>query len=240
MDNVCSKLEYGYGTTGTSFGRTLEFTCGCFVTFWTDDQGTFREGLACCEEHDAANQSLENLSKTHDFKISKKYIPPPPPPTMDEQLAQLRAKFPDTVAYDKDGKLLTTLADHKYGWFTVSWTMPLPKGGFNMDEVRVAFDVPPGFPASHPENYLTDPDLRLSFGGYIRNTSHGIHKAFGEPKREWKTFKQLNYDVNVQIVHGHVQMWSPNHDTLFTYAMVIKRSLWGQWIQRQDYGDDWS
>jgi hypothetical protein len=177
----------------------------------------------------------------HSFVIrwsnSEAYVPPPPPPTIDEQVDSLRTKFPDVAAFDKDGNLLTSLAEHKYGWFTLRWTMPLPEGKYNMDKVWVAFDVPPGFPAARPENFYTDPDLRLSWGGYIRNTSHGVRKGFGTPKHKWKTFEIMPYNepVNVQLVHGHVQAWNPNHDTLFTYAMVIKQAMHGVWMPRRGY-----
>lgn len=178
----------------------------------------------------------ENHRFIAEWTTDEQYVAPPPPPTVDEQFTRLLTKFPDAVAYDKDGKVLTTLSGHKYGWFTVRFSLGLPQGKYNMDNVWVAFDVPPGFPASHPENFYTDPDLRLAHGGYIRNTSHGTRKGFGEPKRKWKTFEIMPYNdpVNVQLVHGHVQAWNPNHDTLFTYAMVIKHGIQGQWMSRRE------
>ena len=156
----------------------------------------------------------------HHFEIqwttAEEYVPPPPPPTLEEQIARLRTRFPDAQ-----------LLPHKHGWYTVKFTLPLPKGKYNRESTWVAFDVPPGFPASHPENFLTDPDLRFSYGGWLPRTSEGIHpmhEIFGEPKREWGSAVYA-YPINVQVVHGHVQMWNPNHSTIFTYAMVVKHAI---------------
>jgi Prokaryotic E2 family E len=158
-----------------------------------------------------------------EWTTSEQYVPPPPRPTVEEQIERLRSKYPDLQVLPSEVK--------EYGGFTVRYSIDLPKGKFNTDRTWVAFDVPPGFPAARPENFCTDPELRLSYGGFIRNTSHGVHPRLGEAKRKWKGV-EYSWDVNVQVVHGRVQMWSPNHDTLFTYAMVIKHALEGGWLAR--------
>jgi len=159
-----------------------------------------------------------------EWTTTEEYVAPPPPPTIEEQLERLRSKYPDAVMQPKKG-----------GWFTVKYTIPLPKEKYNRDSTWVAFDVPPGFPASHPENFLTDPNLRLSWGGFLPRADYGVHPftdLFGEPKRKWETF-EASHDLNVQIVFGRVQMWNPNHDTLFTYAMVIKHAILGAVCRRE-------
>lgn len=158
-----------------------------------------------------------------EWTTAEQYVPPPPPPTIEEQLERLRTKFPDIV-----------MVPVGHGGYTVKFTLPLPKGKYNMDSVWVAFDVPPGFPAAHPKNFYTNPNLRYSYGGFLNRTDHGVHPLhdlFGVPKRKWETFE--NYcDVNVQIVFGNVQAWNPNYCTLFTYAMVIKHAMEGRWRGR--------
>ena len=134
----------------------------------------------------------------------------------EEQFARVTTKYPDAVLLCKpDAKLI-------YGDFTIAYTVDLPKGRFNRERTWVAWDVPPGFPASHPKNFYTDPDLRLSSGSFIRRNSWFVHPLLGEPKQEGEGFA---WDSNAQIIHGHVQMWNPNQSSLYTYAMVIKHAL---------------
>jgi hypothetical protein len=135
----------------------------------------------------------------------------------EEQIRRLATKYPDVVILCKpDAKL-------EYGGFTVAYTVSLPKGRFNLERTWVAWDVPPGFPASHPKNFYTDPDLRLSYGGFIRKNSWYLHPLLGAGNLKGGLVHES--PVNAQIIHGYVQMWNPNQSSLYTYAMVIKHAL---------------
>jgi hypothetical protein len=60
-----------------------------------------------------------------------------------------------------------------------------------------------------------------------------VHPRFGGARRVWGTSTHFS-DVNVQIVHGHVQMWNPNQSSLFTYAMVVRCALRSPWLTREE------
>lgn len=136
----------------------------------------------------------------------------------EEQFARVTTKYPDAVILCKpDAKL-------QYGGFTIAYTLDLPKEQFNRERTWIAFDVPPGFPAAHPRDFFTDPELRLASMSFIGRNSWFVHPLLGEAKQKWGTF-EASWDLNAQIIHGYVQMWNPNQSSLYTYAMVIKHAL---------------
>jgi hypothetical protein len=136
---------------------------------------------------------------------------------VDEQVARVATRYPDVLVLSRPDSSL------KYGGFTLFYTVNLPKGKFNMERTWIAWDVPPGFPASQPRNFYCDPNLRMSYGGFIRKNSWYLHPLLGAGNLKGGLIHES--PVNAQIVHGYVQMWNPNHSSLFTYAMVIKHAL---------------
>lgn len=151
-------------------------------------------------------QGGDHTDGQHSFAVTwddeHQYVPPPPPPTVNEQFERLKFKFPDAERVYAEKK------PGKYAAFTLKFTMKLPKG-YNKEEATIAFDVPPSFPCSAPSNFFIDKDVRYSSGGWLGRSNKYFHSLIGE----------------MIIVYGHVYSWNPNHDTLYTYAMVIKRGL---------------
>jgi hypothetical protein len=51
--------------------ETINFYCGCFVSFWAED-GEVKSALACCEKHEQAHQTLANIRKRYDITFTLK------------------------------------------------------------------------------------------------------------------------------------------------------------------------
>jgi hypothetical protein len=84
--------------------------------------------------------------------------------------------------------------------------VPLPPG-WNARSTTVLFVVPVGFPASRPDCFWTDANLRLANGINPQNT--GNNPLPGQTQAYlWFSW--------------HVQKWSPNADSLSTYLHVIE------------------
>lgn len=171
----------------------------------------------------------------HKFAISwttaEEYVPPPPPPTMNEQFERLKSKYPDATAYGIVGDCFTsyktakgTLVLPERGGFSVWFTMDLPPGKFNRDKVWVAFDVPPGFPMNPPKDVMTDKDLQMSYGGHNWRGNRTMDKFYGDC--QW---------IFVRLHH-----WNPVHDSLYTYAMVIKQGFEKIAGRKQEFDREYS
>jgi len=116
---------------------------------------------------------------------------------IEEQFAILNEEYPAAV--------LTPLMD---GSFTV--TIPgvhLPVG-WSASVSTVRFVIPVGYPASRPDCFWADNELRLASGATPQNSGANPLPHHSGPLL-WFSW--------------HVQSWSPNSDTLTTYMNVIRR-----------------
>ena len=67
-------------------------------------------------------------------------------PRIEMELALLRTRFPDLVFEDP--------------WILLP-TYPLPKVGWSLDSVKIAFPIPPGYPGQKPYGFHSSPPLRV-------------------------------------------------------------------------------
>lgn len=110
---------------------------------------------------------------------------------------QIVGSFPAaTICEGPDGTALVTLPD-----------VPLP-GGWSAPSTTVRFVVPVGYPASQPDCFWVDADLRLANGSLPSNSGAQAMPAVGEPAL-WFSW--------------HLSAWRPAHDSLITYARFIAR-----------------
>jgi hypothetical protein len=92
--------------------RTVNFDCGCFVQF-AIIEGALQEMLACCVNHEEPHQSLENLARTHDFSIERKYVEPVKRPNRGIDYA--REKHPELQVEEQEwGRVLRFEVDGVY------------------------------------------------------------------------------------------------------------------------------
>jgi len=102
--------------------------------------------------------------------------------------------------------------DPNLGWFIVDHALP---PAYNKERTDVLVQIPPSLPAGHPDNFLTEPDLRLKNGSPPGNTGQGPAIA----GRSWLQFS------------FHVQGgWNPHPepergDNLLTYLLGVTRRL---------------
>lgn len=84
---------------------------------------------------------------------------------------------------------------------------PLPQG-WNKTAVTVYFVIPVGYPSAKPDTFWTAADLRLSSGALPQSSTPGGNLLPGVPADSlWFSW--------------HAASWSPNRDTLITYARLI-------------------
>lgn len=114
--------------------------------------------------------------------------------TIEEQVKKLQDKF-DFVEFVKRTENQGTIKIRNF---------ELPNG-WNKEVADIQFEVPVGFPCACPVDFLSDKELRLSSNLNPRNTQ--IEEFDGK--------KYLKF-------YWRVQKWSPNYDTLLTYARVIQ------------------
>ena len=190
--------------------QTLDFRCGCFVKFWVD--GELQSALACCQEHEAAEQTLSKiLASGNELVIDHKYIPPPPRPTLDEEVRIAAMKYPDIKMHKGFANLFNA-------GNVVEFTLSL-SGAWNKKSVQIGFLLPPGYPSNPPGGpgligFWSDADLRTSHGAW--------------PNRTDVRYVERNPDTShkERMVHfGTLQAWNPNHDTILTYARTIDFAL---------------
>ena len=192
--------------------QTFNFRCGCFLRMWAETN-QLQSALACCTEHEAANQTLENLlTDGKELVIDAKYIPVPPRPTLDEELKMAATKYPDITMHNGFGNL------NGYGK-VVEFTLPL-SNVWNKKAVKIGFLVPNGYPGNHPGGpgligfWSVGGDLRTSYGAYPNRTDNRFVERMPDT------------DERPCLVHfGHLQHWNPNHDTILTYARTIDYAL---------------
>ena len=103
--------------------------------------------------------------------------------------------------------------DEHLSWFVVR-ELPLI-GGWNQADTWVLILLPPGYPTTPPDNFYTNPELRLASGAQPSNTSGVQHHAH-------RTCLMFSY-------HVESGQWKPDagiHDghNLLTYLDgVVKR-----------------
>jgi hypothetical protein len=92
----------------------------------------------------------------------------------------------------------------------------LPKG-WDKTTCTVLFLAPPGYPAARPDHFFTDVEVRLADKSWPHWTNMGNGALLG--RLGWPQWKDC------QWWSWHLQMWSPNHGSLFTYMKVIQQRL---------------
>jgi len=113
-----------------------------------------------------------------------------------EQCDELAKKFPGTTCVlSPDGSYLITVPD-----------VILPEG-WTPRKTTVRFVAPVGFPASKPDCFWADLNLKLDGGRNPQNTGQ-TPLPYGPNPLLWFSW--------------HVQRWSPNSDSLTTYFRVIE------------------
>jgi hypothetical protein len=126
-----------------------------------------------------------------------------PASNLRESMTPIEKQFRE-LAEKKAGATCVPLPDGSH--VVVVPNIPLPPG-WNANTTTVAFVAPVGFPASRPDCFWTDPNLRLASGINPQNT--GSNPLPGSNQAHlWFSW--------------HVQKWSPNSDSLSTYLHVIE------------------
>jgi hypothetical protein len=144
-------------------------------------------------------------------------------PYIEDGVERLRTKWPQTN-YEKS---------RSGAHLIIVPSVILPKG-YRETICTVLFEAPPGFPAAHPENFYTDIEIRLADGSIPHYTlpfnepfdfvnHHGIRIAGGGygnfPGHIWPAWRKCMW------WKWRVQMWNPNHSSLYTYIQVIRQRL---------------
>ena len=84
---------------------------------------------------------------------------------LDRELALLRTRYGPLKELDETGLVIERF--------------PLPSG-WNLSTTRLLLLLPAGYPTTPPDNFYTDPDLRLATGAEPANTSVG-HQHAADP-----------------------------------------------------------
>lgn len=141
-------------------------------------------------------------------------------------LKQLRTKWPQTHAVPSDTE----------AWLITVPTVKLP-AVFKENVCTVLFVAPAGFPFAVPKDFYTDIEISLASVpwehvpvGTVRYSPEFTYEMYG---REWKgggsIFKPWDrYWPQWDHVMGwklRVAAWNPNHDSLYTYMMLVKMGL---------------
>jgi hypothetical protein len=101
-----------------------------------------------------------------------------------------------------------TLTDLKNGTFLCSVPkFRLPKG-WNKKSASACFIVPNGYPCAQPAHFFTDADVMLKGDYAPRNTD--------------LRYRQEGAPGGMRFWSWKPSIWSPNRDTLITYANFIK------------------
>lgn len=93
------------------------------------------------------------------------------------------------------------------GWFRIG-DFPLPPG-WNRESTDLLVIVPPGYPATPPDNFFVKPGLRTAAGAQPGNYTEG-HSVLGE---SWAQFS------------FHIEGWVPGEDSLETFVIAAGRRL---------------
>ncbi len=122
-------------------------------------------------------------------------------PRLEEEFRILKIQYPDL--------------EHapSCDWFVIQQTLP---SGWNKEIVRLLVQVPVGYPASPPDNFYTDPDLRLANGNLPGNTSNGQIVA-------GQTWLQFSYHLEPHSWHSHVEVLKGHN--LMTFLDGVKNRL---------------
>lgn len=127
-------------------------------------------------------------------------------PHIDDGMERIRTRWPQASSErNKNGYHLITVPG-----------VALPKG-WSKASCTVLFLAPPGYPAAHPDHFFTDVELRLADGSWPKNVNIGngaLLEMLGWPR--WKDSQWWSW---------HLQMWNPNHGSLYTYMKVIQQRL---------------
>ncbi len=101
-----------------------------------------------------------------------------------------------------------TLQEVSNGTFVVTIPdFPLPPG-WNRERTTVYFIVPVGYPQARPDSFWTEPGLALTSGATPQNATPGGNLLPGLPP-------------GVLWFSWHPSSWSPNRDSLASYAGLI-------------------
>ena len=99
------------------------------------------------------------------------------------------------------------------GDWVVLKEFPLPDG-WNTESTEILVLIPPGYPATPPDNFFVPNGLRTSIGGMPQNFSEN-QSILGE---SWAQFS------------FHSQEWNPSNDitkgdSLLTFMLAVERRL---------------
>jgi hypothetical protein len=102
------------------------------------------------------------------------------------------------------------VSDPQLDWFIInSWSLT----GWNLDSTPLLVLIPPGYPTTPPDNFYTDPTLRLKNGAPPGNSSEQVHL-----NRRWLQFSY------------HVEEWVPHAEfrkghNLLTFLEGVRKRL---------------
>jgi hypothetical protein len=117
---------------------------------------------------------------------------------VEDHFRTLKERYPAAVLEDiRNGTFLVTIP-----------RMALPPG-WNRPATTAYFIVPVGYPQARPDSFWTEPGLALVNGGPPQNATPGGNVLQGLPP-------------GLLWFSWHPNGWSPNRDTLVTYARLIE------------------
>ena len=119
--------------------------------------------------------------------------------TIESQFESLQTAYPNA--------LLERLGSGAY-LITVPQYVLVP--GWSKPQTDIKFIAPVGFPASRPDCFWVDHDLRLANGATPQNS--GNNQLPEVSSQQW-------------WFSWHVQAWEPNSGTLISYFRVIEKRL---------------
>jgi hypothetical protein len=126
-------------------------------------------------------------------------------PAIIDGIERLRTVWPQSFA-----------ERNKYGHHMIVVPGVLLPKAFEQNICTVLFIAPPGYPAACPDHFFTDIEIRHAESHKIpryTNMGNGAYlEQLGWP--QWKHSQWWSW---------HLQMWSPNHGSLFTYMKVIQQ-----------------
>jgi hypothetical protein len=194
---------------------TIEHAKSALAAFDADrDQARqwLAAGIWTSDEREVVRAALLEYIERH-----KPYVPEPDPPSVEEQFAELRAKYPTAT--------LTPHPEHAKYYLVTIKDWPLPPG-YDRHHCDVFFVVPNGYPYVPPDRFFTS-ELRME----SRATPYMSRPLKVEPYEahghtwQGEGMHPFPADAGSMIWFWKVTSWHGRQNTLKTYANVIKARL---------------